>query len=169
MINGALPSPTGAVNYFFCAVAAPAVAVPLVPVRRSSRHSMPAASASDAVSTVAGRRSAVCYDHGCRNDGCRLLAHRRDRGEYPDIAVVPIAAEGAAGRQFVVTEPFSAKVPDSHAAAKMEERIVRTDWNSAGVQVAQLHKQVGWKMSYHMLLNLLADRLRDLRPQLLRR
>jgi hypothetical protein len=97
---------------------------------------MPAASASDAVSTVAGRRSAVCYDPGCRNDGCRLLAHRRDRGEYPDIAVVPIAAEGAAGRQFVVTEPFSAKVPDSHAAAKMEERIVRTDWNSAGVQVA---------------------------------
>jgi hypothetical protein len=61
-----------------------------------------------------------------------LLAHRRDRGEYSDIAVVPIATE-LASRQLVVTEPFSAKVSDSHAAAKMEERIVRTDRNSACV------------------------------------
>ena len=51
---------------------------------------------------------------------------------------VPIAAETAASRQFVVAEPFSAKVPDSHAAAKVEEGIVRTDAHSAGVQVTQL-------------------------------
>jgi hypothetical protein len=36
---------------------------------------------------------------------------------------VPIAAETAASRQFVVAEPFSAKVPDSHAVPKMEERV----------------------------------------------
>jgi hypothetical protein len=54
-------------------------------------------------------------------------------------------------------ESFSAKVPDSHAAAKMEERIVRTDGNSAGVQVPQLRQQVVWQMSYDMLLNVLTD------------
>src|SRR4051812_34987833 len=96
-----------------------------------------------------------------------LLAHRRDRGEYSDIAVVPIATE-LASRQLVVTEPFSAKVSDSHAAAKMEERVVRTDRNSAGVQVAQLDQQLGWQVCRHALLNVFADGLRNLDPQLLR-
>jgi hypothetical protein len=65
------------------------------------------------------------------------VSGRRNRGEYPDIAVVPIAKE-TAGCQFIVTWPFSAKVPDGHAAAKMKERVVRTDGNSAGVEVVQL-------------------------------
>src|SRR5438874_1446215 len=87
--------------------------------------------------------------------------------EYSDIAVVPIATE-LASRQLVVTEPFSAKVSDSHTAAKMEERVVRTDRNSPRVQVAQLREQVGRQICCHVLLNVFADGLRDLEPQLLR-
>jgi len=93
-----------------------------------------------------------------------LLAHRSDRGEYPDIAIVPIAAETAASRQFVVAEPFSAKIPDSHAAAKVEEGIVRTDAHSAGVLVTPLGQQVCWQMGENMLFDVPADQLRDLRP-----
>ena len=60
--------------------------------------------------------------------------------EYSDIAVVPIATE-LASRQLVVTEPFSAKVSDDHDGSKTEERLIRTDRTSAGVQVAQLDRQ----------------------------
>jgi hypothetical protein len=48
----------------------------------------------------------------------------------------------------------------------MKKRRVRVDRNSAGVQVAQLRKDLGWQLGCHMLLNDLSDRLRDLRPQL---
>ena len=54
--------------------------------------------------------------------------------------------------------------------APTEERIVRTDRNSAGVQVPQLRQQqVVWQMGCDMLLNVLTDRLRNLRPKLLRK
>jgi hypothetical protein len=86
-----------------------------------------------------------------------LLAHGSDRGEHPDIAVVPIGAQAAAGCQFVVIQPFSAQVPDGHAAAKMEESRVRLDRNSAGVQVAKFRQYTGWQVSGHMLLDALAD------------
>jgi hypothetical protein len=61
-------------------------------------------------------------------------SHRRsgDPGEDPDITHVPIAKE-AAGCQFVVTEPFSAKVSHGQAAPKMEERRVGTDGDSSSV------------------------------------
>ena len=62
-----------------------------------------------------------------------------------------VAAETAASRQFVVAEPFSAKVPDSHAAAKVEEGIVRTDAHSAGVLVTPLGQQFCWQMGENML------------------
>ena len=104
----------------------------------------------------------------CRKRRYPLLAHRSDRGENPNIAVVPIAKE-AARSQFVAAESFAAKVPDNHAAAKMEESRVRTDRNSVGVQVPQLRQQVAWQMSCDMLLNVLTDRLRYLRPLLLRK
>ena len=99
----------------------------------------------------------------CRKRRYPSLAHRCDRGENPNIALVPNAQQ-AARRQLVVTESFSAKVPDGHAATKMEERIVRTDRNSAGVQVAKLRQYIGWQVGCHMLLNVLADRLRDPSP-----
>jgi hypothetical protein len=51
-----------------------------------------------------------------------------DRGEDLDIASVPIAKETVTC-QLVVSEPFPAKVPHDHAAAKMEERRLRLDWN----------------------------------------
>jgi hypothetical protein len=54
---------------------------------------------------VGARKCALLH-----REGHRLLAHRSDRGGYPDIAIVPIAADRAASRQFVVAEPFSAKV-----------------------------------------------------------
>jgi hypothetical protein len=66
------------------------------------------------------------------------LASRPDSCEYPNIAVIPIAAERAVGCQFVIAEPFSTKVSDLHAAGKMEESKVRADRNSAGMQVVQL-------------------------------
>src|SRR5438874_5305020 len=47
---------------------------------------------------------------------------------------------------------------------QMEERIVSTDRNSAGVQVAQLGQQLGWQVCRHVLLNVFADGLRDLDP-----
>jgi hypothetical protein len=87
-----------------------------------------------------------------------LLPHRADHGEYRDIAVVPTGAQ-----------PLSAKVSDRHAAAKMEERRIRTDGKSAGVQVAQLCLDCGWYLSSHMLFNHLADRRRDLGPILYRK
>ena len=60
----------------------------------------------------------------CYYRSWRLLAHGTDRCEHPDIAVVPIGAQTAAGCQFVVTEPLSAKVPNGHATTEMEERRV---------------------------------------------
>jgi hypothetical protein len=71
-----------------------------------------------------------------------LLTYRSDRGENPDIAIVPVAKEAARG-QLGVTQSFSAEVSDGHAAAKMEERRVRTDRNSAGVQVAAPNYRAG--------------------------
>src|SRR3954469_19463455 len=97
----------------------------------------------------------------------QLLAHRPDRGKNADIAVVPIATDLTVSRQFVVTEPFPAKVSDSHAADKMEKGVVRTDRNSPRVQVAQLREQVGRQICCHVLLNVFADGLRDPEPQLL--
>jgi len=77
----------------------------------------------------------------------RLSSDRRrgDRGEHPDAATVPIAAQAAARCQLVITEPFSAKVPNGQAAAKMEERRVRTDGDTVGVQVAQLRQDLAGK------------------------
>jgi hypothetical protein len=49
----------------------------------------------------------------------------------------------------------------------MEERRIRADGKSAGVQVAQLCQDFGWQLSCHMLLNDLADRRRDLLPPFL--
>src|SRR5712692_4258173 len=72
--------------------------------------------------------------------------------------------ETAASRQFIVAEPFSAKVPDSHAAAKVEEGIVGTDAHSAGVLVTPLGQRVCWQMGENMLFDVPADQLRDLRP-----
>jgi hypothetical protein len=77
-----------------------------------------------------------------------LLAHG---GEYPDIAFVPNAAEGDVRCQLVVTESFSAKVPDNQTAAKMAERGISTDRNSAGVHVAQLRQDFGRQSGRHML------------------
>jgi hypothetical protein len=48
----------------------------------------------------------------------------------------------------------------------MEERRVRTDGDTAGVQVAQLRQDFSRQAGCHMLLNDLSDRLRDLRPPL---
>jgi hypothetical protein len=50
---------------------------------------------------------------------------------------------------------------------KMEERRVRTDGDTAGVQVALLRQDFGRQAGCHMLLNDLSDRLRDLRPLLI--
>jgi hypothetical protein len=86
---------------------------------------------------------------------------RGDPGEDPDITPIPITKE-TAGRQIIVTEPFSTKISDGQAAPKMEERRVRTDRFSAGVQVAQLRQDFGRQAGCHMLLNDLTDRLRDL-------
>ena len=80
----------------------------------------------------------------------------------PDIARVPIAKE-TAGRQVAVIEPFAAKVSDGHSAAEMEERRVRTDGDTAGVQVANFRRDFGWQAGCHMQLNDFSDRLRDLR------
>src|SRR3979490_1110784 len=51
----------------------------------------------------------------------------------------------------------------------MEERIVRANRDSTGVQFAQLRQRFGWQASRHMLLNDLSDRLRNFRPVLLRK
>lgn len=72
-----------------------------------------------------------------------LLAHRGDRGEHSDIAVVPIGAETTAGRELIVTKSFSAKVSNGHATAKMKNRRIRADWNSADIQVANPPKHFG--------------------------
>ena len=50
-----------------------------------------------------------------RQFGSQLLANGSDRCEHPDIAVVPIGAKAAAGCQFVVTKPLSAKVSGASA------------------------------------------------------
>jgi hypothetical protein len=97
-----------------------------------------------------------------RADRCLSSGRRRgDRGENPNITHVPIAKE-AARRQFVVTEPFSAKVSHGHAAPEMKERRVKTDVDTAGVQVAQFRQDFGRRAGRHMLLNDLSDRRRDL-------
>src|ERR1035437_1280999 len=44
-----------------------------------------------------------CQHHGCRKRCYPLLTHRSDRGENPDIALVPITKEAARG-QLIVTE-----------------------------------------------------------------
>jgi len=49
------------------------------------------------------------------------MVGRIDR--IPDIAIVPIAAETAASRQFVVAEPFSAKVPDAMPSPKWKNAL----------------------------------------------
>jgi hypothetical protein len=90
------------------------------------------------------------------------------RDEHPDIAAVPVGTEAAAGRQFVVAEPLSAKISDTHAAAEMEKGGVRADWKSAGVEVAQLLQQVRWQMSCNVLLNDSANGLWHIRPRLFR-
>src|SRR3954452_12269287 len=96
------------------------------------------------------------------------VARGADSGEYPDIAAVPVAKEAVLS-QLVLTESFSAKVADRHAAPKMEERLIRTDRTSAGVQVAQLDQQLGRQPCCDVLLNVFANGFRDRDPSFLGR
>src|SRR6266851_10467272 len=69
-------------------------------------------------------------------------------------------------RQRILESPRCcwARHSDSQAAPKTEERRVRLDSNSAGVQVTQFRQQVCWQMGENMLFDVPADQLRDLRP-----
>src|SRR3954447_22752092 len=96
------------------------------------------------------------------------VARGADCREYPDIASVPVAKEAVLS-QLVLTESFSAKVADRHAAPKMEERLIKTDRTSPGVQVTQLGQQLGRQTCCDVLLNIFANGLRDLDPKLLGR
>jgi hypothetical protein len=51
-----------------------------------------------------------------------------DRGEHPEIAVIPIGQE-TVGCQLAVGELVSAEVPDSHARAKMPIQAPRACWS----------------------------------------
>jgi hypothetical protein len=119
------------------------------------------------VTSVADGQTEAAVSHRDRvsnRAGCCRLPRRQLDGGYSDRAIVPIAAETAASRQFVVAEPFSAKVPDSHAAAKVEEGIVRTDCTLRGRAGHAICQQVCWQMGENMLFDVPADQLRDLRP-----
>jgi len=94
-------------------------------------------------------------------------SHRRrrsDRGEDTDIAPVPIAAEGAVNCQIIVTEPFSAKVPNGHAAAKMKNAGSESIGIPRACRSRSFAKILAGKRACHMLLHDLADRRRDLLP-----
>jgi hypothetical protein len=51
----------------------------------------------------------------------------------------------------------------------MKEGIVVTDRKTAHVQVTQFGDDVGWQMCQYVLLDVVADLLRNLRPHFLRR
>jgi hypothetical protein len=95
---------------------------------------------------------------------------RGDRCEDTDVAVVPVPAEVASKSetvfQVVVTEPLSAKIADGHAAAEMEKGGIDADRSTAGVQAAQLRKDLFFQPRCYMPLDDLKDGLRDLRPLL---
>jgi hypothetical protein len=68
-------------------------------------------------------RFIIVVSPSCRALSCLRPAGQGScyRGEYADIAVVPIAAQRTICCQLFIMEPLPAKVPDNHAATKVEE------------------------------------------------